>query len=311
MNTKREKWIDISRGFAIYLVVLGHCIQYATPINYDFANNRMFRLIYGFHMPMFMIISGYLFWNTLNRYRFLDGVLAKLKGIMLPCAAWGLVTYICEIIVFGYEDISLTGYLNYTIYSNWFLWAVFYCSLYGFITKYIFKNYLIGYAILTLVNAIIPAFGNYAGAKRMLPFFLLGMLCNRYRVLDRVKERSEILIIILLGVCYLITLKFQCTELLTGPIGSACIIMVFYRLSRRFDMKLLQKLGQVSISIYLFTGIVFWFWIKEYFRISESCRYRIKLFYVFGLSFGLTLIAFCVSKLLQKNKITCRFFMGK
>lgn len=84
MTKIREKWIDVTRGFAVYLVVLGHSIQYATSQNYDFNGNLVFQLIYGFHMLLFMIVSGYLFWYSLNRYDLVHGFLSKLKGIMIP-----------------------------------------------------------------------------------------------------------------------------------------------------------------------------------------------------------------------------------
>lgn len=50
--------IDVLKGFAILLVVLGHAI-YETYSE----NNIVFRMIYSFHMPLFMFLSGlpYLF----------------------------------------------------------------------------------------------------------------------------------------------------------------------------------------------------------------------------------------------------------
>ena len=42
MGTEREKWVDIARGFTIYLMVLGHCIQFATPIDYDYKENMIY-----------------------------------------------------------------------------------------------------------------------------------------------------------------------------------------------------------------------------------------------------------------------------
>jgi len=324
VSRKRELWVDAVRGFTIYLVVLGHCIQYATPLDYDFKGNLIFRLIYGFHMPLFMIISGYLFWYSLQRYHLWDGLLAKLKGIMIPCMAWGFVTYLCDIILFGFQDISIGGYIYYTIYSNWFLWAVFYCSLYGFITKYVFRDNLVGYAVLILVNYLLPDFGNFTGAKRLFPFFLMGMLLNRYHILEKIESKMEATCIILTGICYGIVLKFQCVELITGTIGSACIILLFhviykYHMERKavgdcaiqIGVKFLQKLGEVSICIYLFTGIVFYFVVKEYLRISDSYRYRIKAAYVFVLSWGLTVLAYVLGRLLQKNKMISKLFMGR
>lgn len=45
----RMEWIDFCRGIGIMLVVLGHCNP---PFN---------KIIYGFHMPLFFIISGFLY----------------------------------------------------------------------------------------------------------------------------------------------------------------------------------------------------------------------------------------------------------
>lgn len=47
---KRELWIDMVRGIGIILVYLGHS-----------TGNPLIWLIYGFHMPLFFILSGYLF----------------------------------------------------------------------------------------------------------------------------------------------------------------------------------------------------------------------------------------------------------
>ncbi len=311
MSRVRENWIDAARGLAIYSVVLGHSIQYGTPQNYEFRANEVFQLIYGCHMPLFMILSGYLFWYSLNRYNLLYGVYAKIKGIMIPCAAWGLVTWICDISLCGNSNISLKGYLYYTAFSNWFLWAVFYCSLYGFATKYLFHSHILGYVIVLFVNYIMPEIGNYSGTKRMLPFFVMGILLNQYKILDKIKGIPQMVLLLVLGGFYLLTLKLGCVELITGTIGSALVLVGFYCLKDHFHFGILCRLGQVSISIYLSTGIVFFFWIKEYFRISDSYRYLVKAGYIFLMSIVLTGMAFVLSKLLQKNSVTRRLFMGR
>lgn len=46
----RELWIDMARGIGIILVFLGHS-----------TGNPLIWLIYGFHMPLFFILSGYLY----------------------------------------------------------------------------------------------------------------------------------------------------------------------------------------------------------------------------------------------------------
>ena len=49
------KW-DLIKAFAIFLVILGHCIQKMDPLS---QQNLMLRFIVSFHMPLFMFISGY------------------------------------------------------------------------------------------------------------------------------------------------------------------------------------------------------------------------------------------------------------
>ena len=61
-NTASEKsnriaYIDYLKFFAIVCVVIGHIIQYNDN---NFDNNHLFRYIYSFHMPLFMMISGYI-----------------------------------------------------------------------------------------------------------------------------------------------------------------------------------------------------------------------------------------------------------
>lgn len=308
---ERARWVDAVRGIAIYLMVLGHCIQYATPDGYKFKENIVFQMIYGFHMPLFMMVSGYLFWYSLEKYDLMRGILSKIKGIMVPCAAWGLVTYLCDIFVTGYDDISVTGYLEYTVFSNWFLWAVFYSSLYGFATKHLFRNHVAGYAVVAAINYFMPDVGNYAGTKRMLPFFLMGMVANRYRILDKLQKINTVALGILLGAVYIITVKTNCAELVTGVAGSAFTVVIARGLCGRFKLKVLCMLGEVSIIIYLSTGIVFYFWIKEYFRISDSYRYMIKSAYVLGMSVVLTAASFLLGRLMQKNRVLSRLFLGR
>lgn len=47
---KRYTWIDCMKGIGIILVVLGHI----------YKDNFMGQWIYSFHMPLFLVLSGFL-----------------------------------------------------------------------------------------------------------------------------------------------------------------------------------------------------------------------------------------------------------
>lgn len=56
----RDLSFDFIKGVLIILVVLGHVIQGLYGIdNPDVWENLLFTIIYTFHMPLFIFISGY------------------------------------------------------------------------------------------------------------------------------------------------------------------------------------------------------------------------------------------------------------
>lgn len=67
-TTSRIDWLDSCKGFAIILVVLGHII-YGCIANGIFLANELvmrciYNLIYLFHMPLFFVLSGYIFYRN-------------------------------------------------------------------------------------------------------------------------------------------------------------------------------------------------------------------------------------------------------
>ena len=55
---KRLLWADSLKGVLILLVILGHAIQ--RVLVDECFSNHIWNIIYSFHMPAFMAISGYL-----------------------------------------------------------------------------------------------------------------------------------------------------------------------------------------------------------------------------------------------------------
>ncbi|MDE6220607.1 MAG: acyltransferase family protein, partial [Lachnospiraceae bacterium] len=68
---QRDVLPDVLKGFGIVMVVLGHCIQSGSGLAYlenaCYFEDRWYQFIYSFHMPLFMIISGYYAWNSVQR----------------------------------------------------------------------------------------------------------------------------------------------------------------------------------------------------------------------------------------------------
>jgi fucose 4-O-acetylase-like acetyltransferase len=73
---KRLIYIDRLKGFAIYLVVLGHIYQNMVVQG---TETILFSLIYAFHMPLFFFLSGYISEKTNKMIHYKDGVGYLLK----------------------------------------------------------------------------------------------------------------------------------------------------------------------------------------------------------------------------------------
>lgn len=72
-RSARSEYLDVLKAFTIVCVIIGHCIQYGSGARYlenqCYFDNIVFKIIYSFHMPLFMLISGYLFFNTISHMK--------------------------------------------------------------------------------------------------------------------------------------------------------------------------------------------------------------------------------------------------
>jgi fucose 4-O-acetylase-like acetyltransferase len=118
----RNLCLDVIKGGTILLVVLGHAIQ--SHVN-QFDHNVFFRLIYSFHMPLFMILSGWV--ARPERPRKLTKTSIRL---VLPVVSWYFIGYFLH---GQYHTIALSAFVLEWVKSPdvglWFLWVLFLCHL--------------------------------------------------------------------------------------------------------------------------------------------------------------------------------------
>lgn len=131
----RKNWIDWSKAIGIYLVVLGHC---------TFSNKDVLGFIYTFHMPLFFMISVFLYKNQIKSFRIYikklnDRLLMPYFFINLIVGIWEIIKYIIR----GDNDYlpmikeqlygTLLG-IPTKIFSGptWFLLSLFWCQIFMF-----------------------------------------------------------------------------------------------------------------------------------------------------------------------------------
>lgn len=179
---ERNVSIDILRGVAIFLVIWGHAIQYCAPSgSIDIFDYPMFDFIYSFHMPLLMLISGYLFFYSSNGSTIISSLKKIIQRITIPHVLWSVVISL-YIIFTGRRSIG--GFLDFlllnkeTFFSLWFLCALVYCYLITIIVKQFLKDSVWAYLIIWILISIIPILGNVMYVW-MYPYFVAGYWINK------------------------------------------------------------------------------------------------------------------------------------
>lgn len=120
---QRIEWVDTAKGIGLFLVVLGH-LWYSS----DLA--AVHYLLYSFHVPMFFILSGFVFTNQKNQ-SFLTYAAGKIKRFIPPIIL-GLMLGVA--IMLGRNSMAQTEMLLRIFYWNgklpynapvWFLIILF------------------------------------------------------------------------------------------------------------------------------------------------------------------------------------------
>ncbi|MEO6729273.1 MAG: acyltransferase family protein [Candidatus Dojkabacteria bacterium] len=130
----RNPFLDIIKGGLIILVVVGHLIQTNIP---NFDDNLFFRLIYSFHMPMFIGISGYVAFISMKDEPFFKKIKKRFLALVVPFLSW---YFIYGYLVRGtFRTIDIRTYIIQLIkspdYGLWFLWILFLCFVVLFLIK--------------------------------------------------------------------------------------------------------------------------------------------------------------------------------
>lgn len=112
-------WADRLKGCLMILVVLGHAIQLA--LGPACEDNHLWNLIYSFHMPAFMAVSGYLGFRSKR-----VDVSRRFRQLMVPFLLWSLALFLVQP---PYRFGTLAFFFWRPDSTFWFLWALFWIAV--------------------------------------------------------------------------------------------------------------------------------------------------------------------------------------
>lgn len=135
-DKKRIIWIDSIRGVLIILVVLGHAIQ--SSLRDACFQNHLWNLIYSFHMPAFMAISGWFAFSTTTKNINVGLCKRRFDQLMVPYLSWSLLRYVISM------DYSIENLSRIVIDPDsyfWFLWVLFWIKVIFILNQKIAERY--------------------------------------------------------------------------------------------------------------------------------------------------------------------------
>ena len=184
IQNRERMYLNVIKGIAIVLMIWGHCIQYCAMYCFDYFENGVHQFIYSFHMPLFMLVSGYLFFFSFEKRDLKTLLIHRTQGMLQPIVFGSVLNLLLmelpTALLYGYLNI-FNGKLLNSLYSLWFLWCVLSSSLAVALAEKLGRNVLVRFLYLAAGVAIVALFPEYNYHLYMYPYFVAGFLYGKYR----------------------------------------------------------------------------------------------------------------------------------
>lgn len=269
----RNKSIDCLKFFLIIFVIIGHFIE---PSRYcNSISTVLYSLVYSFHMPLFVFLSGYFY-----RYRNVKEEFGK----CFPLIETFLVAHIGCCIVS--RDFSWHNFLNPGLNPSWYLfglicWRLFSSAMFA---KYSFKEVFLAALVVEILLFILlpesmvlcllmktisfyPYYllgiyfrGGKNQSRQTIPFVLLGVIS--FAVTIATSSRLQHVVFFqrdgIMGLMPLsdrpvvLMFAYRYFLLLVTICNSASVFRLFFN---RINNGIVAKCGQKTLFIYLIHAI--------------------------------------------------------
>lgn len=284
-SSERLYW-NVVKGIAVFLMIYGHCIQYCALGRFDFFENSIFKWIYSFHMPLFMIVSGYLFFYSFQKRTLSELLKHRTYSMLYPIVFVTITNNLLMMIpntILSRKLGIFDGALFHGIaYSLWFLWSVLVSSWTVALICKVVRNWFAQMVLSAAGFLIVAMFPNMSMNLFMYPFFLVGFFFAMHKhVITKFLYKLiwAPFIVFLFMIRYyktehyiyitpiyssenglLYSLQVDMFRFLIGVAGSACVLAVvglaFFAVGKAKKslhfkpFEVIAKLGENSLQIY-------------------------------------------------------------
>lgn len=329
---KRIEWVDVYKGILILLVVLAHSLQEVYLAHgKDFTVDWFRNIIYSFHMPAFMAMSGYLVYNINGYSNKFKVIVKRFKQLIIPLLIWTI----------AFSFAKGTNYIGLILYPNngyWFLWTLFFIIVIFNVVDWISERLHIRQEIaivcttliLMIVQTIIPnpRFLAYEYIAYYFPFYMMGCYANKYKEL---LPKNLVLTILLFLLWFVLACYWTPNNTPPFLSGNSFIPSKILQLSYRMFVpivfciamyllvpylkktsnviwKILVEIGQISLGIYLVHMVLKRYIVQLLMHVFPTLPISMYIFVEFA---AVLIITIVLVKLLQKCDFTNRWLLGK
>ncbi len=325
-DVNRIQWLDILKGFAIFLVVVGHSARPGTSLHAG---------IYAFHMPLFFFLSGYAMALSMKPGRIFYLVKRRFVSVLVPYVVWTcLFAYVFASYKCAYS-VSLTSHLHQIIVGRllWFLPALFCLQLlysaYTFLTQYIrlkLGRLFVFMGLYVLIFVLHRLFGQTTinsphwtiywfttSYIHFLPFFAGVFTCSLPKVEACLTKNGLFTALLWLVLLFcLFRVQGNWGKITIGTAISALMLNIFKGIPASAPgVKLMNFLGRHTLCIYIMHGAFFSPYLLESWHDYLSQQTLCYMAVCGIISLLSCIICALFSEAMQKNKYIAFLFLGK
>lgn len=268
MDKQRLIYIDIAKAITIVLVVIGHYYPDNHPVWYE----QMRLVIYGFHMPLFMFSSGFVYMATFRKESYRSFIIRKVKRLMVPYIFVSTIVITIKLLTqnnaYVENPVTYMSYIRMLFlpeagYFTWFVWVLWWIFLLVPLFNTMKKRLLL--FIISTVSFFIPvSFPEIfclREFKEMFLFFCIGCVVWDWREsLNFIKKIPAYIYIF----TFLIANYVRATGLTNCIPGGNIVVAVFgiglvVCLSRRIEKRGSRKLQKVLFALSSSSYVIYLF----------------------------------------------------
>lgn len=264
MNGRIES-LDAVKGFAIFAVVVGHVIasfyvSWSDTLRDTPVAMYWWRLIYSFHMPLMMFLSGYLFLSSrVQRDNIIHVWWHKIQPLLWPFLFMGIVFFLLSGSKDSYWYLRTLGEFITIQLIYEYARRKFNLSWKSDLMLFLIAWYIVYYLLVKCYR--IPYFNRFFDLEHfqlLWVYFCAGVFFKRYSLFKLLSfSQSESVFFLLYVIYNIYTIGYgKWVSLWISQLAVLCLIIsIFYAFSRyntkSYLMKFLSYMGKHTLEIYL------------------------------------------------------------